>query len=146
MGMETVEAMAQHNELAAAEREGAAPTAGAFVWPVLPGRSEAWRRFVQEMLGARRREFEASCQRLGITRELAWLMQLGQGEVAVLYVEARQADRVMHDLAVSDLPFDRWYTQQVRELLGVDLRELSKRAPGELLFAWLGGETCQPER
>ncbi|MBW7885699.1 MAG: hypothetical protein H3C34_24330 [Caldilineaceae bacterium] len=138
--------MAKHNELAAAEHEGVAPTAGAFVWPVLPGRSEAWRRFVQEMLGARRCEYEASCQRLGITRELAWLMQLGQGEVAVLYIEARELDRVMHDLAVSDLPFDRWYTQQVRELLGVDLRELSTRAPGELLFAWQGGKTCQLEK
>lgn len=41
----------------------------AFAAPILPGKLEAWMRFTQEMLGARRQDYEASRRRLGITRE-----------------------------------------------------------------------------
>lgn len=114
------------------------PAALTFAWPILPDRSEAWRRFIQEMLGTRRAAYEASRRRLGITRELTWLAQVQRGEVAMVYVETGQPDRVMHDLRESDRPFDRWYRQQVLELHGIDLQDLLAWPPCELIFAWQG--------
>jgi len=39
----------------------------AMTLPLLPGKTEDWKRWVQEMAGARLSEFQASRKRLGIT-------------------------------------------------------------------------------
>ena len=50
------------------------------VAPILPGKAEAWRRFIQEMWGSRRREYEASRRRLGIRVERAWISETRQAD------------------------------------------------------------------
>ena len=46
------------------------------IWaaPLLPGRSEAWRRFCQELMGSQRAQYVNSRRRLGIGHEEAWLV------------------------------------------------------------------------
>ena len=82
---------------------------------------EAWRRFCQELSGSRRQPFEASRQRLGITREQLALVETAFGATAVTTLEAPDVAQALGQIIASELPFDVWYREQIQELHGVNL-------------------------
>ena len=112
-------------------------------FPIVAGKVEAWRRFCQELSGSQRQMYEASRQRLGMTRERLVLVEAAFGAMAVTTLEAPDVGWVLSQIIASDLPFDRWYREQLRELHGVDLAAYEhyvQPAPSlqnhELLFEW----------
>jgi hypothetical protein len=112
-------------------------------FPIVAGKVEAWRRFCQEMSGYRRQTYEASRRRLGITRERLALVETAFGSAAVTTLEANDVGLALGQIIASDLPFDRWYREQVQELHGVNLARYEiflQQAPPpenqELLFEW----------
>ncbi len=112
-------------------------------FPIMAGKVEAWRRFCQEMSGSRRLAYEASRRRLGITRERLALVVTAFGSAAVTTLEALDMGLALNQIIASDLPFDRWYREQVQNLHGVNLARYEvflKPAPPpedqELLFEW----------
>lgn len=112
-------------------------------FPIVAGKVEAWRRFCQEMSGARRQAYEASRRRLGITRERLALMETTFGSAAVTTLEAYDVGLALSQIIASDLPFDHWYREQMQELHGVNLdgyEDFLRQAPPpenqELLFEW----------
>jgi len=106
----------------------------AFAAPILRGKTEAMRRLAAESSGARRGEMEEFQRRVGITRQMVWLEQTPQGDMAVVYLEADDPGRMYQELASSDRPFDRWYLQQLKEIHGIDPSE--PPPPNELVFDW----------
>jgi hypothetical protein len=107
-----------------------------FAAPILPGRSEGWRRFLQEMMESRRPEYEESRRRLGISQERAWIAETAHGNVAVVAVVAAQPEQVLARLATSELAVDRWYREQLLALQGFDLAKPLSRASPELVLEW----------
>jgi len=107
-----------------------------FAAPILPGQSEAWRRFLQEMMEAHRLEYEESRRRLGISEERIWIAETVNGKVAVVAVVAAQPDQVLAQLATSDLAVDRWYRAQLLALQGFDLTKPLSRVSPELVLEW----------
>lgn len=107
-----------------------------FAAPILPGRSEEWRRFLQEMMETRRSEYEESRRRLGISEERTWIAETVNGTVAVIAVAATQPEQVLARLATSDLAVDRWYREQLLALQGFDLTKPLGRASPELVLEW----------
>jgi len=111
-------------------------------FPILAGKVEAWRRFCQELSGCRRKPYEASRQRLGITREQLALVDTAFGATAVTTLEAPDVAQALGQIIASDLPFDVWYRERLQELHGVNLAgyELfAQRAPPqnqEVHFEW----------
>ena len=112
-------------------------------FPILAGKVEAWRRFCQELSGSRRKMYEASRQRLGITRERLALVETAFGSSAVNTFEAPNVDQALGQIIASVLPFDIWYRERLQELHGVNLsgyEQFSQRTPlphnQELLFEW----------
>ena len=101
--------------------------------PILPGQTEAWRRFVQEMNTLRRHEYEASRRQLRIASEWWWLVMVGRQETAIIAVSAVQPERIWTEIADSQRPFDLWYRQQLDRLLGV---ELPSMPPIEMVWSW----------
>lgn len=108
----------------------------AFASPILPGKLEAWRRFNQESLGSRLAGHQASRRRLGITRELAWLQQTPEGDMAIVYLEVEDPERAFQELGVSADPYDVWFRQQVLEIHGLDLAQPPDGPLPELAFEW----------
>jgi hypothetical protein len=98
-----------------------------FVVPVLPGMSERNREFAQELLGARRAEFERSRARHGIISEQVWTQETPQGTFSVVYLEAADIGQAFGGLAASDDPFDAWWRGEILAIHGVDL---SRPLPG----------------
>ena len=99
---------------------------------------------MQEIPESRSAEYEESRRRLGITREMAWLVQTPQGDVAITYIEANDPKQVITNLATSNLPFDRWFREQILELYGLDVTQWGTRFLPEQLFEWrLSSSGCQ---
>ena len=101
----------------------------ASAFPILPGKTQQWKSFSQEMVGPRRREYEAARKRLGVTREVAYLQQTPQGDMVVVYIEAQNIPRVFEGFGISQEPFDVWFRQQVKDIHGLDF---SQPLPGPL--------------
>ena len=112
-------------------------------FPILNGKVEAWRRFCQELSGARSQMYAISRQRLGITYESLALVETAFGSASVATLEAEDIDRVLREIAISNLPFDRWYREQIKNVYGVKLtkfeQSIQQKPPPEdqeLLFEW----------
>jgi hypothetical protein len=95
----------------------------ASAFPILPGKTEQWKHFSQQMVGPRHSEYEASRKRLGITREAAYLQHTPQGDLAIVYVEAHDLPRVFQGFGTSQEPFDVWFREQVKEIHGLDFTQ-----------------------
>lgn len=107
-----------------------------FAAPILPGRSEEWRRFLQELMELRRPEYEEWRRRLGISQERVWVAETGHSHVAVVTVVAAQPEQVLTRLATSELAVDHWYRAQLLALQGFDLTKPLSRASPELVLEW----------
>jgi hypothetical protein len=112
-------------------------------FPILAGKVEAWRRFCQELSGYRRQPYEASRQRMGITRERLALVETAFGATAVTTLEAPDVDRALGLIIASETPFDVWYRERLQKLHGINLAGYEKFAQPtpipnnqELLFEW----------
>lgn len=117
-------------------------------FPILNGKVEAWRRFCQELIGSRRLPYEASRQRLGITREQLALVDTVFGATSVTTLEAPDVAQALGQIIASDLPFDVWYREQLHELHGVNLAGYEQFALGtplpqnqEVHFEWTGNSS-----
>lgn len=111
----------------------------AMALPLLSGKTEEWKHWVQEMAGAYLSEFQASRKRLGITREESFLQQTPQGDMAILYIEAEDIARVFQGLAISQDPFDALFRRQTQEFFGFDLAQPPSGPPPETVFDWRVG-------
>ncbi len=112
-------------------------------FPILDGKVEAWRRFCQELRSFRRKPYEASRRRLGITCERMALVETAFGATAVTTLEAPDVAQALGQIIASVLPFDLWYREKLQELHGVNLagyEQFAQPTPlppnQELLFEW----------
>ena len=87
--------------------------------PLLPGKEEPWRRFVQELAGSRAGEYEEMKRRLGIQNETMWLMRVPRdvyrGELVFVRLEAAEPEKVLRRLKASEHPFDLWLKDRLME-------------------------------
>jgi hypothetical protein len=88
--------------------------------PILPGKTEQWRRFIEELNGPRRADFSASRQRLGV-RERAFLQSLPQGDVVIVMLEGDDPEGAFRRYGQGNDEFTRWFVQQVKEIHDFDL-------------------------
>jgi len=95
-------------------------------FPIVAGKVEAWRRFCQELSGTRRKTYEHSRRRMGITRERLALVNSEFGSTAVTTLEAPDVAQALGSIIASVLPFDVWYRERLQELHGVNLAGYEK--------------------
>jgi len=105
-----------------------------FAGPILAGREERWRRFLQELAGSRRGEYEDLRRRLGVTGQRVWLMRTRRGETAITYLECEEPGRIAARLAASTEPFDVWLKARLAEFHGCDFARPDPRWSPELVF------------
>jgi hypothetical protein len=92
-----------------------------FTLPILPGKTEAARAFLQEMNGPRKQELAACGQSVGVTQEVWAIQQTPQGDMYVAYVTGEDIGQAFKKLAASQTEFDRWFKQRVQETTGADM-------------------------
>ena len=106
----------------------------AFAMPILPGKTEAAARFVREVLGPRKREWDDLQRRQGVTREHYFLQRDPAGDLLIVTGEGTFTP-VAQWLDPEGIPIDRWMLEQVKDFTGLDVRELGDELP-ELLGEW----------
>lgn len=111
------------------------------VAPILPGKAEAWRRFMQEIGGAGRQEYEASRRRLGIRAERVWISETRWRTIGIMLIEGEALEQALVALAHSDQPFERWFREQLLGLQGLDLTRPNPAFLPDLALAWSDDET-----
>lgn len=119
------------------EPEAADSSAYVFSAPVVPGREEAWRRFLQEVAESRA-EYGRLRGRLGIRQELVWLVPLGRGYVTVAYLEVVGTfDEFVCRLAAAEDDFDVWFKEGVSGCHGgIKPAKFSPGSTLEPIFSW----------
>jgi hypothetical protein len=90
--------------------------------PILPGKTEQWRRFIGELNGPRHGEFEASRRRLGV-HERTFLQSTPMGDMVLVTLEGEDPQGAMARFGATNDEFTRWFVQQVKDLHGVDLTQ-----------------------
>jgi hypothetical protein len=90
--------------------------------PILPGKTEQWLKLAGELQGARRAEFLASRDRLGI-RERAFLQRGGREDVVIVTFEGDDPVGALAQLGQGDDAFTLWFVEQVKEIHGMDLTQ-----------------------
>jgi hypothetical protein len=106
------------------EQEMAAPEAEEtlVVIPIVPGKSEGWRRAMQEIAGSRQEDFELAQERWGISSVSVYTASTRLGQVAVIRLQTNNSlIDLQLQIAASEEPFDRWLKEQFRVYHGIDL-------------------------
>ena len=93
----------------------------AFAAPLLPGKTDASRRWIAEMNGPRSAEIRDFNSRHGLTRHAAWLQQTPMGHLVAVLHEGPGAEDLLAQVAASENEFDVWFRSNVEELHGMDL-------------------------
>ncbi len=105
------------------------------VVPVLHGKEDDVRAFYQEV-EARKDEFDRSEQRLGITKEVAWLAAVEGGSATVIYIESGDFEQAFSQFVQSQEEFDLWFKQRVLDVSGLDLNNPPEMELPELLSVY----------
>jgi hypothetical protein len=88
----------------------------AFMAPIIPGRTDAARRFGQEAFVNRRDEHTASRRALDLNIERVILTPTPMGDMLVVYLEGADPAQANRDFAASQSAYDAWFKDQLREI------------------------------
>jgi hypothetical protein len=106
---------------------------GSGVFPVLPGKADRVRNFEQE-LAPHRAEFERLCREAGGYRHWNLTLQEGPGGDWAIYSFVFDDPSTVRT-RFTDSPHDKWWTDFVRDVHGVDMTVGEAVAPPSV-FTW----------
>jgi hypothetical protein len=92
-----------------------------FVVPVLPGKEQSDRDWMEEMDGPRREEYESVWKEHGVSRHACWQQVTPAGTVDVIFLEAVDIPTAMKGITSSDDEFSQWFRGRVKDVHGMDL-------------------------
>src|SRR3712207_576476 len=90
---------------------------------ILPGKLDAWKRFMEEMAESRRTDMDTFERRVGYTALRAWHQTTPQGNLAIVYQEGDHPAQFLQRIAALHDPFAARFKQQVLDIHGVDFNQ-----------------------
>jgi hypothetical protein len=91
--------------------------------PILPGKTEEWRRTVQEATGPRRSELDDMHRRLNVHKANWFLQQTPQGDVAIVVLEGEDAAEAFAKWGQSRHALDMWFKEKIGATYGLDFNQ-----------------------
>ena len=108
----------------------------AFAVPILPGKTEQWKSFADEIVGAKRTAFEHSQKELGLTAENWYLQRTPQGDMAIVYMEGDDPAASLAEMGKSKGDFEVWFKEQALEIHGIDFNQPMPGPISEVINEW----------
>lgn len=105
----------------------------AVAFPILPGKTPAWRTFIEELKGPRHQEFADSRRRAGV-REITFLQPTPMGDLVIVTLEGDDPGQAFGQMMSADDAFTAWFLEQVKALHGVDLSTPMTGSPSEMVL------------
>ena len=113
---------------------------------VRPGKPHAWQQLTAELQGPRRREYEASRRRLGITSEVLRIDPRPDGDHVIVHFETADPERTRKRWAESRHPFDSWLREQILDIHGEDPWAGPATSCESAGLAWTAPPQLTPDR
>lgn len=88
--------------------------------PLNNEKASAWHLLIAELQGPRRRDYEASRRRLGITHEVLRIDPRPDRDYAIVHFETVAPERTRKRWTESQHPFDQWLREQILDIHGED--------------------------
>ena len=107
---------------------------GIILAPIVEGKLDAWKQWTQDLNGPRKEEITDFNRRYGLTRHAAWLAQTPAGPMVAALHEGPGADQLMPKLAASQIEFDVWFRDKIKEVHGMDVTQPPPGPMPELLL------------
>ncbi len=127
-----------HTSLASTEdgRDGVAVSELSVAMPIAPGKTEAWRQALADLVGPRYNEYNASRRRWGLTSQTTFLQRTRMGDFAVIHLTGPDVRKSLHAMSESKDPWDVNWRELTLDLHGVDFAKGVKVFPKiERLFS-----------
>jgi len=105
-------------------------------FPVLAGKEKDVREFSSQLAAARAAEASEFYRRLGVAHESWHLQQTAAGPLVIVVTELSEVEANARAYAASQLPFDRWFKDQVHSLTGVSPDQDPLGPPTAQIFDW----------
>ncbi len=108
----------------------AAPLAEAVIAvPIAPGKTAAWQTALEDLLGPRYAEYDASRRRYGLTSQTTFLQRTPMGDFAVIHLTGADVRASFHAMQTSQDPWDVRWRQMTSDLHGFDYTSGKKVEP-----------------
>ena len=108
---------------------------GVVLAPILEGKLDAWKQWIEEMNGPRSQELNSFNSRYGLTKREAWLAETPGGSAVIAIHEGPGGDGFMQKLGTSQESFDVWFREKIKEIHGLDV---TQPPPGPMPVRYLG--------
>jgi hypothetical protein len=104
----------------------------AVAFPILPGKTDAWRTWMEELNGSHRAEFVASRRAAGV-HERTFLQPTPMGDLVIVTLEGDDPARSFGQMVSADDAFTAWFVENAKAVHGVDLTAPMTEAPSHLV-------------
>jgi|SRR5579871_5119296 len=104
--------------------------------PLLPGKTDAFKEFAAALEGERKAEYEAALKRFGGLKERAYFEPGVSGDTVVYIIKGKPTivNDVLKGIGASSEPFDRWFTERMRDMHGLDLSKPEPLPDAQLIY------------
>jgi len=102
----------------------------AVAFPLLPGKTDEWRTWIDELAGPRHQEFAESRRRAGV-RERTFLQPTPMGDLVIVTLEGDDPGAAFGQMMSTDDAFSAWFLERVKAFHGVDLSIPMAGSPSE---------------
>ena len=92
----------------------------AVAFPILPGKTDEWRAWMNELNGARRAEFVASRSGAGV-RERTFLQSTPMGDMVIVTLEGDDPGGAFGQMTGATDAFTTWFLANAQAIHGIDL-------------------------
>jgi len=110
--------------------------------PILPDKLDAWIAFTEQS-NARKEEHARARRRVGITREVAALVQTPQGNFTSVFLEAEDVSASFKMMLESDDPYDKWFLAMTGEIHGMTREDFERPLP-KVYFDYRDEDAARP--
>ena len=85
----------------------------AFVAPILPGKTETWFKYTQELKSTRMDEFMKALQTGGVRSAQARLQKTPTGDYSVVWFDGDSPTKFFDLFMKSDIPVIKWFREKI---------------------------------
>jgi hypothetical protein len=92
--------------------------------PILPGKTEQWKKFSNDLKNRYSKEYNESREDLEV-RERTFFQSTPNGDLIVLTLEGKNPEAAFQKFGQGKDEFTKWFVSQVKEIHGLDLTKQS---------------------
>ena len=90
--------------------------------PILPGKTEQWRKFTNELKTTRQKDFNESRKKLNVY-ERTFFQSTPNGDMVIVTLEGENPQAAFQKFGQATDEFSKWFIKQVKEIHNLDLTQ-----------------------